>query len=203
MINSVIFNEDFRTFVKDTRIYFDKLTVITGDNGAGKSTLLSCIRKEFKTKWTMSDDLNCKDKITIEVTDKRDIELFYLDTFKDLYSVSPEMDFDNFNLYMSCTRSSGGQGSFNQIADKMKQFKESFANGKYPVIILDEPERGLSLKNQYLIKKLITFLNEHIVGQIIITTHSPVLMELTDTIFSISHMSHITKDDFCKWCAYN
>ena len=200
MLKSIKFKEDFRTFKAGHTVKFDKLTIITGDNGTGKSTIISCIRQNIGAKWSMSDSSQCKDKIEHVEACNTNIKLFYLDTFKDLYANSPVFDFDNMNLYLSCYHRSSGQGLFAQIADMIGKFKGAIADGFDPILILDEPERGLSLKTQCTLRKMISFLNENLGGQIIVTTHAPVIMSLLPEIYSTSHMKTLPYNDYIAWC---
>lgn len=194
-LNSVTFLEDFRCYKKDEKIEFnDKLTVITGDNGSGKSTLISSIRSMFKIKWSFSDDPQCYNKV---VLDCKNLEgkLTYLDLTQDLYKTSPEIQTHDIDTYLSALHSSSGEGSFLQI---LKLIEKEAAGSD--LLILDEPERGLSIKKQNIILKIIDHINKlHPNLQIILITHSDLLMCLNENVFSTSHKKYISIQEYMKW----
>ena len=147
-LSKIKFIDDFRCYKKGDEIELkNQLTVITGDNGSGKSSLISCIRQLFDTKWSMSTEESAKDKIESDVDGNQKIG--YLDLSADLYKGSAEFDFDNMDTFMQCMSSSSGEGSIFQMASFLKK------NRDCPLIILDEPERGLSIKKQRLMKDVL------------------------------------------------
>lgn len=193
-LENIKFEKDFRCFKKGEAINFkNQITVITGDNGSGKSTLLSCIRQCFKTKWSMSDDTSAKDVVVtnIENSDKQDIS--YLCFSSDLLQNSASFD-DDIQLHMKVLNMSSGQGSLEQLVDKVEKSKDK------KLLILDEPERGLSYKRVCLIfNYLIKHSEKNPNQQIIIVTHSPVLMDFGNDVFSTSHKKYISKSEYFKW----
>jgi predicted ATPase len=194
LLEKVVFKKDYRCFKKDEVINFkDRVTVITGDNGSGKSTLISCIRNCFKTEWSMSDDSNSRDIVETNIDNSNDIEIEYLCLSKDLLSTSSEFG-NNISLQIKTMQMSSGQGSLEQLIDKVEKSKNS------PILILDEPERGLSLKRQFLVCK---YLSKHILEnpnqQVIIVTHSDAIMQLSELVYSTSHKDYITCNDYLSW----
>lgn len=196
LIKSVIFKEDFRCYKKGEKISFnDKLTVISGDNGSGKSTLVSAIRCLYKVKWSMSHDQRAEGKIDIKASNFTDGKLAYLDLSQDLYKTSSEINFDDFETYREAISSSSGEGSFLQILKLIqKNAKDS------DLLILDEPERGLSIKIQKKLFDVINHINKSYPDlQIIIITHSELLMSLRTELFSTSHKSYISNSEYLSW----
>lgn len=189
----VHFTEDYRCYKVGQRIIFrDNLTVITGENGSGKSTLLSCIRELGKSKWTMSSQRDSENKI--EQVMPKDTEIAYLDLSSDLYKGSPEFDFDNMALYLKCMKSSSGEGAIYQ----MVKFLETQTDKS--LIILDEPERGLSIRKQIALSKAIAdYISQNPEQQILITTHSPEFMVLAEEVYSLSHRGFVTPDTYLSW----
>ena len=194
LIDTITFNKDFRCFKAGETINFDQqITVITGDNGSGKSTLISCIRANFKSAWSISDDANCKGAISTNVENSEDTEIAYLCLSGDLLKSSGVMG-DDIGLHIRTMHMSSGQGSVEQIVDKVESSKDK------PLLILDEPERGLSMKRVSLISK---YLKKHAAEnpdqQIIVVTHSNFMMNLSEKVFSTSHKNYLTRDDYFHW----
>lgn len=192
-LKNVKFTEDFRVYKKDEEIEFkSSLTIITGDNGSGKSSLISCIRNLFKTKWTMSHCDAGNGKITSNVEGSH--EIGYFDTSADLHKNAVEFDFDNMSLFVQCTQASSGQGTLLQLANFFDINKDK------KLLILDEPERGLSLRSEQLfINYILKSWFEHPEMQILITTHSPLFMSMAEVVFSTSHKKYITHKEYLDW----
>ncbi|MGD1524039.1 AAA family ATPase [Vibrio owensii] len=189
ILPKVVFAQDYRSFEKDTVIEFpNRLTVISGDNGGGKSTLLSCIRVLFKSKWTLSHDHNAKGVLIDTI--KQTQEVAYIDISKDLCATSPEIDFENINLHIQAVKSSSGQGS-------MLQLHALLTDCKCPLVILDEPERGLADCRQYMVRALLQkFMAENPETQVIITTHSKIFMDMADKLFEIQTRSLMSPSEY-------
>lgn len=193
-LNNITFLKDFRCFKKGEEIKFEnQLTVITGDNGSGKSTLLSCIRSSFNTKWSYSDDPNTENVISTNVIDSKNTEIDYLCFSGDMLANSASFD-DNMDLHLKTMSMSSGQGALEQLIDKVEGSKNK------PLLILDEPEKGLSAKRVNLIfNYLIKHSMENPDQQIIIVTHSECLMQLGLTVHSTSHKADILANTYMDW----
>jgi len=197
-LNKIKFIEDFRCYKTGEEIEFkDNLTIISGDNGSGKSSLLSCIRNMYKVKWTLSDDSGGKGKIEVTGDSEESVEgdVFYLDLCSDLYKNSAEFDYDNMSVYLQCMNSSSGEGVIYQLVSllttKLKDAK---------MIIIDEPERGLSIKNQFKIANVINkFVNDNPDVQFLVTTHSEALLLSKKELWSASHKSYLPSEDYMRW----
>lgn len=177
----------------DTVEFPHQLTVITGDNGAGKSTLLSAIRSLFPTtKWSMSQDRRTKDTLTTPAFE--DKKLAYISLSDDLYKNSPEFDFDNMAVFRRARTASAGEGALLQIKDKL------FKNTDADLIILDEPERGLSLRQQLVTAQFLhEFIFKNNSSQFIIATHSEHFMRLNRNVFSLNHQHALSPEKYMQW----
>lgn len=180
-LEEITFKEDIRVFKKGDAIKFkDNLTVITGDNGAGKSTMLGCIRNLFESKWSMSQ-CSTFDGV-LQNQDQKHIPIGYIDLALDLHSVSPEIDFDNFKLFQQCRSSSSGEGAIFQLVDFLEKHVDK------PLIIIDEPEKGLSILKQ---RRVASVIKNHTAKnpdqQILLTTHSEHIMIVADSVLSMTH----------------
>jgi predicted ATPase len=194
ILNTINFLEDFRCFKKNETINFhDQVTVITGDNGSGKSTLISSIRSTFKSDWSSSNDPHCENKIYTNIENSEEIEISYLCFSEDLLKNAVDFS-DNITLHIQTMSMSSGEGSLEQLVDKLESNKDK------PLIILDEPERGLSMKRQILVYK---YLKKHLLEnpsqQMIIVSHSSIIMKLVDLVYSASHKKYIENEEYTKW----
>lgn len=193
-LDEITFLKDFRCYKKNEKIKFNnQVTIISGDNGSGKSTLISCIRKQFKTKWTHSDDICAEEMISTGIENSKKIEIAYLCFSSDMLKNSSSFD-DDISLHIKVLNLSSGQGSLEQLVDKVEKNKEK------QLLILDEPEKGLSIKRVFLILK---YLKKHIIEnpnqQIIIVTHSEILMNLSEELYSTSHKKTMSRNDYLSW----
>lgn len=199
-MDSVLFKEDFRCFEKGEVVIFDSnLTIITGNNGTGKSSLISCIRSMYETKWSMSQDSRAEGKIEVTGSstagDCATKAVGYLDLSLDLYKNSPEIDFDDTGAYLRCLQASSGEGLLIQLVNFL--LKHSKSSG---LIIIDEPERGLSIKNQIMMSGLIKkFSDDYPGSQFIVTTHSEQIIRLKEKIWSTSHKREMTSEEYMDW----
>lgn len=193
-LNNITFQKDYRCYKKDEKLDFtQQVTIVTGDNGSGKSTLTACIRSCFNTPWTTSDDPNAKGMILTDVEDSKNQEIAYLCFSSDLLANSPHFG-DDLSLHIKTMSMSSGQGSLEQLIDMVEKSKH------LPLLILDEPEKGLCRKRVNLIfKYLLMHTMKNPKQQIIIVTHSEILMRLSSEVFSTSHKKYISDTEYLDW----
>lgn len=171
-LKTIEFAKDFRCYEAGTKFHLnDGLTLITGENGSGKSTLVGCIRALYKkTPWTFSD-IGGEDVLVNERMDKA---CLYIDLNMDLLRNANEMDYDNIGLQITVMKKSAGQGAMLQLFSMM-------SDGTQDMVILDEPERGLSESTQFVVGKFIErYLNKNPDKQVIVNTHSTIIMEILE-----------------------
>lgn len=169
-LKEIEFAKEFRCFKKGTKLVLnDGLTLITGENGAGKSSLIGAIRALYKkTKWSHSD-LGADGVLVNESIDEA---CLYIDLDKDLLRNRIDFDDDLFLLQTSLLHKSSGQGALHQLIGLLDDSKQS-------MVIIDEPERGLSEANQFIVGKYIErFILKNPDVQVIVNTHSFIIMEI-------------------------
>lgn len=191
ILPSVTFKKDFRVFKEGQTITFkNPITVITGDNGTGKSSLLGAIRNLFpRIKWTMSQDSSSKG--VLKECEMTDAKVSYLCLSKDLYANASEFDYDNMDVFLATIQLSSGQGAFTQLVDMLKNCADA------DLVILDEPERGLSIAHQTVLCEIIRIFSEkYPKTQFIITTHSLRVMSLCDEVLSLNHDRFIDPTEY-------
>lgn len=171
------FNKDFRIFKAGQRFDFDPyLNVIIGDNGSGKSSLIGCIRELFpKTRWTVSEISIDKGVLSNQPFEGEECQ--YIDLSSDLLREQhTHFDSKYSSLQIKCMDKSSGQAAFLQLGVQLEDHTSE-------VVIIDEPERGLSQAKQmvlaYLIKKNI---ESHPERQFFVITHSYELMQALETL---------------------
>ena len=150
------------------------VNIIVGDNGVGKSTLIRLLIENNKTS------LQNKEVLLVDM-EKINPAVSKPDPQKGITYSAPEI----LNQFMWVAESHG---------ETREGVLKSIISLDFDLLILDEPEQGLSLKNQ---KK---YLNElvSLKKDIIIITHSKVFIENIDLIFDIEIMEWIQSKDYLE-----
>lgn len=175
-----------KVFDLNYEIVCGEVNLFVGNQGVGKSTILTLLQQNHK-------DL----EITLsEITKSKGVESYYFDSEKN----NPRLN--DLTSYSKPNGESTGIGVGNAIASRfmshgecLKKFTvDGLKIAKDSVIILDEPESGLSLTNQYLLIKAIKKAIKNNC-QIFISTHCYPLIEAFDVI-SLEHHETMTGVDF-------
>lgn len=164
------------------------VNLLVGDQGCGKSTLLRMLQKNSK-------DL----KLDLAEHVIRDsVQSYYFDSEKD----NPRMK--NSELYITPSGQDIGIGVGGAIASRFKSHGEimqwlvvnPLTTAENCVVLLDEPESGLSITNQFRLIKEISAAVER--GcQFFIATHCYPLIEAYDVV-SLEHWKKMKGEDFIK-----
>ncbi len=160
-----------------TTILCKDVNIIVGDQGVGKSALLNMLLNKH-------DDLQMElsPKVVEEVVD-----VFYFDTEKDNPRIKDP------HLYSNAYGKNKGIGYKNAVMSRFVshgELLESFVikpllKAHDSIILLDEPEAGLSIKNQHeLIKAMCIAVQNGC--QLFIATHSAILINAFD-VYSLDH----------------
>lgn len=153
-------------------------TIMTGDNGSGKSTLIEAVAVAAganaaggsrNARFEAADHSQLHASLTLTRRENpRDVYFLRGETYLDLaeyhQSLGPE------DRLQDLTRRSHGQGI-------MRMARERF--GPDSLIILDEPEDGLSVFSQLELLGVLAVLTRR-GAQVLMATHSPVLLALPD-----------------------
>jgi predicted ATPase len=185
---SVKLNQNYRCLKIGLFIELKPITLLVGEQGCGKSSLLNLIQKN-------------SDILTISLSDnamKSGINSFFFDTEK--------MNPRTANLMANYTNPDGtnkgiGFGTALSLYFKShgETLKEFTVNRIYQandcVLLLDEPESALSLRNQYkLANELKEAINRNV--QIIVSTHCLPIIESIDEVYSLEHLKWIKSQEF-------
>lgn len=167
---------------------FSEVNLFVGNQGCGKSTMLHLIQKN-------SSDI----EVTLsKECIKNGVDTFYFDSEKDNPRVKDPRDYTNAN------GTNKGIGFGSGLASRFKSHGEILEHftitpikkAKDCVIILDEPESGLSITNQF---RLIEAIKGAVKRgcQFFIATHCFPLIQSFDVI-SLEHTENMSGKEFIK-----
>lgn len=171
---------------KDFEIQCQSVNLFVGDQGCGKSTYLQLLQKNH------SDIV-----VTLsEYVKKNGVNTFYFDSERD----NPRVK--NPELYTKPSGENIGIGYGGALASRFQSHGEvlqkfilgPIGKAKDCVIMLDEPESGLSLTNQF---RLVNAINNAVARgcQFFIATHCYPLINGFDVI-SLEHNEQMSGNDF-------
>lgn len=162
----------------DRPLELAQTTILTGDNGSGKSTLVEAIAVAAganagggsrHARFEAADHSQLHASLTLTRPENpRDVFFLCGETYLDLAEYHESLG-PRDRLH-DLTRRSHGQGI-------MRMARERFSPGS--LVILDEPEDGLSVFSQLELLGLLAVLTRR-GAQVLIATHSPVLLAVPD-----------------------
>jgi len=185
---SVKINEEYRTLAEGLKIELKPITLLVGEQGCGKSSLLNLLQEN-------------SDKISLEMSDKvnkNGIASFFFDT----ETMNPRTA-DAESHYTNPDGTSKGIGMLSAIMTHFKSHGETLkeftvnriGEAKDCVLLLDEPESALSVRNQYkLAKEINNAISKGV--QLIISTHCIPLIESVEEVYSLEHLRWMTSQEF-------
>lgn len=160
-----------------TGLTFPPLTVITGENGAGKSTLIESIADAYglphdggpaTTQRHSSEKTSAfgADLTTVKGASSLRGGIFF--RAETMHSYALYLQEANSDYGHKLLTQSHGEGTLDLLSETAH---------RYALWILDEPESGLSFTGQLTLSaRILTHLKQG--GQIILSTHSPILASL-------------------------
>lgn len=189
-VKSALFMQDHRCFKELDKIDFQGINIIVGDQGCGKSTLLTAMQNfNSKNPYPLALELT-------EKTIKEGVDTFYFDFEKDNPRITdPIMYTTPSGKDTGIGFSSAFKSRYFSHGEISMNYSLKVAEQKNAVILFDEPESGLSLRNQY---KLVDAIKKAASQdcQIFIATHSLVLIESFENVLSLEHRKWMNSDDF-------
>lgn len=160
-----------------TTILCKDVNIFVGDQGVGKSALLNMLLNKH-------DDLQMELSQTVV---KEGVDVFYFDTEKDNPRIKdPQLYTNAYGKDKGIGYKNAMMSRFVSHGELLKSFViQPLLKVHNSVILLDEPESGLSIKNQYELIKAISIAVQN--GcQIFIATHSAILINAFD-VYSLDH----------------
>ncbi|MFA6198891.1 MAG: ATP-binding cassette domain-containing protein [Bacteroidales bacterium] len=211
----VTINKDFRGLKKDTFYLFlplatefkEQTQFLVGSNGSGKTTLLSAIRGSFEIDNT-SDSTSLFEydfkKLAENVTIEHDYDkvFSYFSVEDDGGNMNNSFDACAFlmNGGYATQKISHGEKQFHYIYtlwEKVKKYHEETPEHKL-LILLDEFDKGYSLKMQIMADNVIAKLN-NIGCDVICSTHNYFLLKTSNFVYDMDTNSfEKTKTYFLK-----
>lgn len=193
-IQQIKINEDYNCLKSGLVIDAKPITLLVGDQGSGKSSLLTLL-SQLSNKNTKAVELILNDDAT-----KNGVETFYFDTEKN----NPRLkDPNQYSTPGGKDKGIGYQAAimsrFRSHGEVLKEFTvEPIKRAKNCIVILDEPESALSIRNQYkLVKNILeTSTNNNV--QFLIATHCLPLIEAIETVYSMEHLTWMDSKEFIR-----
>jgi predicted ATPase len=134
-------------------LYFKEgMNIIVGENGSGKSTLLSFITGKF-------------DEGTVRLDFEKGAEYSFLDTEKQNPRIKSSSEFSK-NIRFDI------ESRFMSHGEALLMLLEGAKDFKGLLLIVDEPEAGISLKNQIKVLNILKGLIKESNCQVLLATHS-------------------------------
>ena len=187
-VKSVRFLQTDRCFTKNKKFKLDDITLLVGEQGCGKSTLLDYMNRHDKVLDVILTDLG-----------EQGVETFYFDSEK----MNPRTK--DPQLYTAISGADTGIGYVNALTSRFASHGEIMVDftvnclkrAKNCVIFLDEPESGLSLRNQFRLAAEIQAAKDR-KCQLIVATHSLVLIKSVSKVLSLEHGKWMSSNQFIK-----
>jgi predicted ATPase len=188
-ISNITILENYRTLQRGFSFDCSEVNLLVGDQGSGKSTLLGLLRENSKlVKMELSK--HCLEN---------GIPTFFFDTEKDNPRVKDPQSYTKptgenvgigFGAGLMSRYQSHGEIMKSLVVGPLKKAENC-------VVYLDEPESGLSLRNQYALAEEIHNAAKRNV-QLFIATHSLILIQSVDTVVSLEHGKVMPSKEFIK-----
>ncbi|OFU57276.1 hypothetical protein HMPREF3120_02935 [Corynebacterium sp. HMSC11D10] len=180
--------------LQQTPLELGQVTLLTGDNGSGKSTLVEAIAVAMgvnaaggsrHARFTAADHSALHRSLTlIRRENPRDVYFLRGETYLDLAEYHESLG--PGDPLVGLTRRSHGQGIMDLVRTRF---------GPDSLILLDEPEDGLSTFSQLELLGLLTVLARR-GAQVVVATHSPVLLAIPDArILHVPDLEPMLYDD--------
>lgn len=187
-LNSLTFKNDYRNLTKGFTIPLREITLLVGDQGSGKSTVLTLLKQADST--TLDIDLT-------DFTKNRGVNSYYFDT----ESMNPRVSsLDDYTTPSGASKGIGVAGflqsKFQSHGQVMELFTvEMLPKAKDSVILLDEPESGLSIKNQYKLIKGIEKAKDNRC-QLVIASHCIPVIQHFNEVFDMEKGLWVSSKDY-------
>ncbi len=156
----------------------DGMNIIVGENGSGKSTLLDLIIGRHK-------------KDLIKVNFEKGSTYRFLDTEKHNPRTKTDCSGSGNIMFEVSSRFMSHGETMLLLLEGSKSFKDI-------LLIVDEPETGISIKNQIKVLKILKNLTDKSNCQVILATHSYHIIKTEEKIFSMDLMAWVNSEKYLQ-----
>ncbi len=188
---NIKFNKEFRCYEKGRTLEFKAgINLIVGEQGCGKSSLFEAIINNWQILTVDYDSDSDYLFLDTETMNPRLTDSFKAHReFADVKSYEKaEFEFTRDSFIREDRYKSHGQ--------VMLPLLLSTKNVKKKTIFIDEPEAGLSIRSQYKLLNHYRELSKN--NQLIIATHSLVLIKEVGEVLSLEHKKWMSADEFIE-----
>lgn len=177
-------NNDYKRLYRKGQSFIPRkgLNVLVGENGCGKSTLINLFIEQNGTVFSVEEERN-PNIIFIDFEKSNPIHT------KDGNPFNHKEFLGNALVKLTSQEESHGE-SRKGLLEEIFEINKSV----YEILILDEPEQGMSLKNQYRYISRFKELGKE--KDIILVTHSKVMIENVDKVFDVESMEWIDSKEY-------
>lgn len=186
-LKSVTLKDDYRCLPKGMSFELKSVTLLVGDQGCGKSSMLELLQENSKL-------LNIELSMGAQVAG---VNSYFFDSEKMNPRIGSMDDYTNPN---GTDRSIGVAGliasKFQSHGEVLKKFTvDMIGKAKDCVLLIDEPEAALSLKNQFQLIKVIEKAEKQN-SQVIIATHCLPLIEHFDEVYDMENKKWVKSNEY-------
>lgn len=177
-----------------------RITTIVGDNGCGKSHLIHFLKPKFLYEFYFNEEQRneafkrwlSNDAVSLKFIRQPSFIIFGNEIHKNALIHDFKKDKINISVQDAAIMWDMGESS---NGENVLDFINSLSSVENSLIILDEPETSLSLKSQVNITKIFEKLIKQN-NQLIIITHSPILMKLSEEVYDFEKLDFVNTEKY-------